>query len=161
MADPPGTWMSGYMGLRKWWLFLPLHPRCRMSPWHRTWRRCRESLPESQPQVNIPPKERVLIVPASVICPPSTALGGMTSNTNVKAHHYGWYLWWEGPKDHPLQREVVVCWWRSLKSVLTPPPRTSPLNPRRLAWFSHLVIWKSRRNGIKYTFHSHGLMKVG
>lgn len=129
MDDPLGTWRSGYMGTQEVMVFLPLHPRGRMSPWRWTWRRCRESLPESQPQLNIPPKERVVIVPACIICPPSTALSGMTSNTNVKAHHYGWYLWWEGPKDHPLQRKVVVCWRRSLKSVLNAPSHHEPPHP--------------------------------
>lgn len=30
-----------------------------------------------------------------------------------------------------------------------------------LVWLSHLVIWKSRWSGIKYTFNSHGWLNVG
>lgn len=130
-------------GAQEWWLILSLYPCGRLWPCHRKdVEDCHLQLGHS----SNPPKEEILMVLACVICPPASAWSSMTSNSNLAIDQRGWHLWWEGFKDCRLQREVIVCWQRSPKSLLLP----------SLIQLSHSVIRNSRWRGIKCTSHSHG-----
>lgn len=147
MGVPPETWTSGCTealgsdGFSRSFICVAEHDHLTEAQ-----RRHKESLPLSQLQIKTPKREN-LDCPSLCLMSPSFALECHDKQYQLGCLPLGVVFVMGRFEGHPWWREMDVCWQRSAVSTTS-------------AVWSDLVIQKSRQTGIKYTFHSHGLIRI-